>query len=56
LTEAGADLDRVRFVAPGELVRRVRGVRRAKLYCDDFTDLDRRAMEDVIRAEQYLDW
>jgi hypothetical protein len=53
LYKFGADLNRVRFVAPARIERAVMGFR-GKLYCDDFTDLDRKSMEGVIRAEQYL--
>jgi hypothetical protein len=54
LTEAGADLNRVRFTPPAELDRRVRGVR-GKLFCDDFHDLDLQEMHSVVEAERYLD-
>ena len=53
LYKFGSDLDRVRFVAPARIERAVMGFR-GKLYCDDFTDLDREEMRSVVEAERHL--
>lgn len=53
LHEAGADLSRIKFVAPMRIERAVMGIR-ARLYCDDFPDLGPNEMRAVVNAEAHL--